>query len=102
MPDGGEVGFEADTGCLGCNDGFRQRLGHLPFADIQLEPAGFHFGLLLVAQIGDKEEILFGDQADRVFAGEVGEVRQVRGMGQEQPAELQLAHGVADAFLARP
>ena len=63
---------------FGFEEHLGQRLGHLPVAHLHLQPAGFDLRLFLVAEVGDEDEILFGDDADRIVAGEIGQIRPDR------------------------
>src|SRR5437868_11470702 len=45
-------------------------------------------------------KIIQRDQADRVIAGEIAQIRQVGRRGQQQPVDLELLHGVANSLLS--
>lgn len=77
LAEGGAVGFEADAFDLGLQEGFGEGDVHLPFAEDDIEPAGFHGGLFFVSEVGDEIEVFCGEEADGIVAAEVREIRKI-------------------------
>src|SRR3712207_7593830 len=49
------VRLEPEPRRLALDDRLRERLLHLPFADVDLEPPGLELGLLAEAEVGDED-----------------------------------------------